>query len=82
MEWDKKKAQEMLTNKKYFEDTINSTNPNEIVFTVKFPNSNPSRTSFSQEEFMNLIYQAIETKSKTTPSPQLEAIKRKQNPYG
>jgi hypothetical protein len=82
MEWYKKKAQDMLTNKKYFgEDTINSTDPSEVVFTVKFPNSNPARTSFSQEDFMNLTYQALDLKSKTTPSPQLEALKRRQNPY-
>jgi hypothetical protein len=82
VEWDEKKAQDMLTNKKYFgEDTINITNPNEVVYTVKFPNSNPPRTSFSQEDFMNLTYQALDLKSKTTPSPQLEALKRRQNPY-
>jgi hypothetical protein len=83
MEWDKKKAQDMLTNKKYFgEDTVNITNPAEVQYTVKFPNSNPSRTSFSQEDFMNLTYQALDLKSKTTPSPQLEVLKGKQNPYG
>jgi hypothetical protein len=83
MEWDKKKAQEMLTNKKYFgEDTIQITNPGETVFTVRFPGQNPSRTSFSQEDFMNLTYQALYDKARTTPSPQLEALKRKQNPYG
>ncbi len=82
MEWDKKKAQEMLTNKKYFgEDTINITNSNEVVYTVKFPNSNPSRTGFDKEDFMNLTYQALWDKARTTPSPQLEALKRRQNPY-
>jgi hypothetical protein len=82
MEWDKKKAQEMLTNKKYFgEDTVNITNPGETVFTVKFPNCNPSRTSFSQEDFMNLTYQALWDKARTTPSPQLDALNRRQNPY-
>ena len=82
-EWDKKKAQEMLTNKKYFgEDTVQITNPGETVFTVKFPGQNPSRTGFSQEDFMNLTYQALWDKARTTPSPQLEGLKRKQNPYG
>jgi hypothetical protein len=83
MEWDKKKAQDMLTNKKYFgEDTVNITNAAEVQYTVKFPGQNPSRTSFSQEEFMNLTYQALWDKARTTPSPQLEVLKRKQNPYG
>jgi len=82
MEWDKKKAQDMITNKKYFgEDTINITNPSETVFTVKFPNSNPSRTGFDKEDFMNMTYQALWDKARTTPSPQLEALKRRQNPY-
>ena len=82
-DWDKKKAQDMLTNKKYFgEDTTNITNPGETVFTVKFPGQNPPRTSFSQDDFMNLTYQALYDKARTTPSPQLEGLKRKQNPYG
>jgi hypothetical protein len=83
MEWDKKKANELLTSEKVFgEDSINITNLNEVQYTVKFPNSNPPRTAFSQEDFLNLTYQALSDKSKTTPSPQLEALKRKQNPYG
>ena len=83
IEWDKKKAQDMLTNKKYFgEDTINITNPGETVFTVKFPGQNPPRTSFSQEDFMNLTYQALYDKARTTPSPQLEVLKGKHIPYG
>jgi hypothetical protein len=82
MEWDKKKAQDMLTNKKYFgEDSINITNPTEVQYTVKFPNFNPSRTGFDKEDFMNLTYQALWDKASTTPSPQLEALKRRQNPY-
>jgi hypothetical protein len=82
MEWDKKKAQDMLTNKKYFgEDTVNITNPSETVYIVKFPHSNPSRTGFDKEDFMNLTYQALWDKARTTPSPQLEALKRRQNPY-
>jgi hypothetical protein len=82
MVWDKKKAQDMLTNKKYFgEDAINITNPAEVQYSVKFPNSNPSRTGFDKEDFMNLAYQALWDKARTTPSPQLEALKRRQNPY-
>jgi hypothetical protein len=80
--WDKKKAQELLTSEKIFgEDSLNITNLNEVQYTVKFPNSNPPRTAFSQEDFLNLTYQALSDKSKTTPSPQLEALKRRQNPY-
>jgi hypothetical protein len=83
MEWDKKKAQHMLTNKKYFgEDTVNIINPAEVQYTVKFPNSNPPRTAFDKEDFMNLTYQALYDKARTTPSPQLEVLKRKQAPYG
>jgi hypothetical protein len=38
MKWDKKKAQDLLINKKYFgEVSINITNLNEVVYTVKFP---------------------------------------------
>ena len=37
MKWDKKKAQDLLINKKYFgEVSINITNLNEVVYTVKF----------------------------------------------
>jgi hypothetical protein len=80
--WDKKKAQELLTSEKIFgEDSLNITNLNEVQYTVKFPNSNPPRTAFIQEDFLNLTYQALSDKSKTTPSPQLEALKRRQNPY-
>jgi hypothetical protein len=83
MEWDKKKAQEMLTNKKYFgEDSTNITSPSEAVYTVKFPGQNPSRTGFSQEDFMNLTYQALYDKARTTPSPQLDELRRKHNQYG
>ena len=83
VEWNKNKAQEMLTNKKYFgEDTIQITNPGETVFTLKFPALNPPRTAFSQEAFMNLTYQALWDKARSTPSPQLEGLRRKQNPYG
>jgi hypothetical protein len=83
MEWDKKKAQDILTNKKAFgEDSINITNLAEVQYTAKFPNSNPGRTEFDKEDFMNLTYQALWDKARTTPSPQLEALKRKQNPYG
>ena len=81
--WDKKKANELLTLEKIFgEDSINITNMNEVQYTVKFPGQNPSRTGFSQEEFVNLTYQALWDKARTTPSPQLEGLKRKQNPYG
>jgi hypothetical protein len=81
--WDKKKAQELLTSEKIFgEDSLNITNLNEVQYTVKFSNSNPPRTAFSQEDFLNLTYQALSDKSKTTPSIHLEALRRKQNPYG
>jgi len=80
--WDKKKAQEILSGEKtYGEDSINITNHAEVQYTVKFPNSNPSRTGFDKEDFMNLTYQALWDKARTTPSPQLEALKRRQNPY-
>ena len=38
IEWDKKKAQDLLTNEKYFgEDTINITNKNEVRYTGNIP---------------------------------------------
>jgi hypothetical protein len=83
LQWDKKKAQELLSGEKtYGEDSINITNAPEVQYTVKFPNSNPSRTGFDKEDFMNLTYQALWDKARTTPSPQLEVLKRRQNPYG
>ena len=84
IEWDKKKAQDLLTNEKYFgEDTINITNKNECKYTGKFPYGEPSmRTGFPMEDFLNLTYQALYDKARTTESPQLQGLKRKQNPYG
>ncbi len=83
IEWDKKKAQDLLTNEKYFgEDTINITNKNECKYTGHFPYGEPSmRTGFPMEDFMNLTYQALYDKARTTPSPQVEALKKRQNPY-
>jgi hypothetical protein len=83
MEWNKKQAEELLKNEKIFgEDSVNITNLNEVQYTVKFPNSNPPRTAFSQEDFLNLTYQALSDKSKTTPSIHLEALRMRQKPYG
>ena len=84
IEWDKKKAQDLLTNEKYFgEDTINITNKHECKYTGNFPYGEPSmRTGFPMEDFLNLTYQALYDKARTTESPQLQGLKRKQNPYG
>ena len=84
IEWDKKKAQDLLTNEKYFgEDTINITNKPEVRYTGIFPYGEPSmRTGFNMEDFLNLTYQALYDKARTTDSPQLQGLKRKQNPYG
>jgi hypothetical protein len=83
IEWDKKKAQDILSNEKYFgEDTINITNSNEVRYTGHFPYGEPSmRTGFQMEDFLNLTYQALYDKARTTPSPQVEALKKRQNPY-
>ena len=69
--------------KKYFgEDSINITNKNECKYTGIFPYGEPSmRTGFPMEDFMNLTYQALYDKARTTLSPQVEALKKRQNPY-
>jgi hypothetical protein len=80
--WNKKTADSILTGEKYFgEDSINITNVDEVQYIVKF-SGNPPRTAFSQEDFLNLTYQALSDKSKTTPSPQLAELRRKHNQYG
>jgi hypothetical protein len=81
IEWNKEGAKEILTNEKYFgEDTV--TIADECKFTVHFPYGEPSmRTAFGREDFMNLTYQALYDKARTTPSPQVEALKKRQNPY-
>jgi hypothetical protein len=84
IEWDKKKAQDLLTNEKYFgEDTINISDKKECRYTGNFPYGEPSmRTGFGMEDFLNLTQQALYDKARTTESPQLEGLRNKQKPYG
>jgi hypothetical protein len=84
IEWSKKTAQDILSNEKYFgEDTTNITDKNECKYTGNFPYGQPSmRTAFSMEDFLNLTQQALYDKARTTPSPQLDELRRKHNQYG
>jgi hypothetical protein len=80
--WDKKKAQEILSNEKYFgEDSINITNIAEVQYTVKFPQGNPGRTAFGMSDFLDLKYEKLQELSKTIKSPYLADLERRVNPY-
>jgi hypothetical protein len=80
--WDKKKAQDLLTNEKIFgEDSINITNMNEVQYTVKFPYGNPARTGFGMSDFLDFKYEKLQELSKTVKSPYLADLERRVNPY-
>ena len=80
--WDKKKATELLTSEKWAgEDSLNITNLAEVQYTVKFPQGNPSRTSFSMSDFLDFKYEKLQELSKTVKSPYLADLERKFNPY-
>ena len=80
--WDKKKANELLTSEKIFgEDSLNITNLAEVQYTVKFPQGNPSRTSFGMSDFLDFKYEKLQELSKTVKSPYLADLERRVNPY-
>ena len=80
--WDKNKANELLTSEKIFgKDSINITNLAEVQYIVKFPGGNPPRTGFPMQDFLDFKYEKLQELSKTTKSPYLADLQRRQNPY-
>ena len=80
--WNKKTAESILSGEKYFgEDSQNITNIAEVQYTVKFPSSNPSRTSFGMSDFLDFKYEKLQELSKSVKSPYLADLERRVNPY-
>lgn len=82
IQWDKKKAQELLSSEKVFgEDSINITNTAEVQSTVKFPSGNPGRTGFNMQDFLDLKYEKLHELATTVKRPYLADLERRVNPY-